>query len=197
MRRIGLLLVLLLLLAACPTPGTTTTRRPAVDKPTIEPDGTFWDAVSAAEKDDPGRLRFLLSTRFVHRGIMPDFPRNETRTPEDFDREEARLREQLLPYAVRERELVAGYLRMLRERIEDNFVHTEQPVYDISYRGEYNAARGPNRAKLTVTFRPKRLAPADAPVVEPFSMVVSFVQDHEMWRIDGFEPDPLKGAFTR
>ncbi|MCC6572221.1 MAG: hypothetical protein IT462_00390 [Planctomycetes bacterium] len=185
-----------LLLAACPTQGSTTTRRPALDKPAIEPDGTFWDAVAAAEAGDARRFQYLLSVRFMHESIMPDMPRNFGKTAEDAEKEELRLTEELKPHAERQRKLAAGYMKMLQDRIAGNFVECEAPVYQIQYRGDYNLARGPNHARLTVTFRVKREPPKGVPA-EPHSLTVLFVQDYEMWRIDGFEPDPLKGAFSR
>lgn len=195
--RLWLMGALVLLVAACPGTGSTTTRRPALDRPVVAPDGTLWDALTAAEANDPGRLRYLLSTRFIHQAVMPDFPRGKTTTFEQYENEERRMLHELEAHQTQVRRLAEGYLGLLRERLADNFVHTEPPVYDIEFRGEYNAARGPNRARVTATFRPRKPPPSGQARPEPTSLVVLFVQEREMWRIDGFEPDPLKGAFTR
>ena len=191
------LALLVVALAGCQAPGSTTTRRPALDKPPIEPDGIVWDAVAAAELTDTARFRFLLSARFIHEAIMPDFPRGKPKTEEDLDAENTRLLNDLKPYAATEKRLVEGYLLLIQQRMKGNFVQTDPPVYQIEYRGDYGAARGPNHARVTVTFRPKRASTPEVPQGEAVSMTVLFVQEHETWRIDGFDPDPLKGAYKR
>lgn len=193
MSRILPILAASLLLAACNL-GSTTTRRPAIDRPAIGPNGVFWDAVTAAEMDDPDRLRFLLSARFLHESILPRRKRLEVGSQKEFNQERDRLLQELEPYGGTVKNLCRRYLADLRERIKGTFVQTGEPRYRIKHVDEFGVATGPNRATLEVSFQAKARTEKG---YKPFVMKVRFIQDRRHWLIDGFDPDPLKGAFTQ
>lgn len=190
----SLLLILILLpLAACNL-GSTTTRRPAIDRPAIGPEGVFWDAVTAAEMNDLDRFSFLLSARFLHESILPRRKRNVLDTQAEFVAERERLLLELEPYGLTVSSLRRRYMQNLRDRIKGTFVQTGNVAYGIQHVDEFGVASGPNRATLKVSFQAKGHTEDD---YKPLEMKVRFIQDRHHWLIDGFDPDPLKGAFTQ
>lgn len=180
-----------LLLGAC-AEGSTTTIRPAIDKPVIGPDGTFWDAISAAKQNDPRRMEFIFSTRFLHRSILPNVERKEVSDEEEYMFENARMKTQLAPFAVLVSRMHTRYTSWLRERTKDRLVEAEKPSYDIKFKDGFGSARGPNTASIKVNLYAKNRAGAPGE-----SFVVSFVQEGDSWKLDGFKPDPLFGEFIR
>lgn len=178
-----------LMLAAC-TGGSSTTLRPAADKPIIEPDGTFWDAVEAARSNKSQRLRVLLSTDFVHRAILPNVQRDEATDEDEYTLAVTRMERELLPFvSIRER-LYTRYASWLEEFTRGKVIETGVPAYDIKHRDGYGSARGPNVATVKVSLH-------SAKSKVPHEFTVKFIQVGDAWRIDGFKPDPLFGEFIR
>jgi hypothetical protein len=178
-----------LLLAAC-TGGSSTTLRPAADKPIIEPDGTFWDAVEAARSSKPQRLRVLLSTDFVHRAILPNVQRDEATDDEEYTLAVTRMERELLPFVSIREKLYARYASWLEEFTRGKVIETGVPAYDIKYRDGFGSASGPNIAMVKVSLHSPKIK-------EPQEFTVKFIQVGDAWRIDGFKPDPLFGEFIR
>lgn len=195
--------LILLLLVGCSstTIGSATTTRPALTKPAIEPDGTFWDAVEVARMDNAEGILHVLSPNFVHACFLP---RKRLSTPEsqqDFNDLRDEVNASLTDGATRNKvdlaaektRMAHGYMRLLRNLVEDRYIEVGKPDYDIQYRDEYDRAYGPNRATVIVTVNAKgRAASKQAPDV----MRVSFVQDGYRWLIDGFDPDPNQGSYA-
>lgn len=184
---------LLLALAGCSF-GSTTTLRPALSRPVVGPDGSFWDAADAASRRDNDALRRILTVRFIHEALLPAQPRKEPTSTEDYDRERERLTEQLKVHEATVARLLEAYAERLRQLTENRFVEVGRPEYEIKYRDDFDRAAGPNRAFVVVQCWQKGPLAADA---KPETIRVTFVQDRQRWLIDDFEPNALKGAFTR
>lgn len=187
----ALIVIALLSLALCAcTAGSSTTLRPAADRPVIEPDGTFWDALEAARGNKPERMRLLLSTDFVHRAILPNVPRGEPTDAEEYAASVQRMEKELAPFvSIRER-LYLRYAQWLVEATRGRVIEASRAAYDIKYRDGYGGASGPNTATVKVS-----LHASDSKVPKVFA--VKFIQVGDAWRIDGFTPDPLFGEFIR
>ncbi len=190
----SLFALLLLIAAAGCSIGSTTTERPAINRPAIGPDGAFWDAVDAANRDSLEAFRFQVSPRFLHEGILPREKRNEPTSTEGFDQERIRLEKQLAPYASTVDRMLRSYMERLRNLTSNRFMDVGRPSYEIKYRDDFDRATGPNRAVVEVLIWSKKaMQPGD----KPESFTVTFVQDRQRWLIDDITPNPLKGAFTR
>lgn len=184
---------LLFALAGCSF-GSTTTLRPALSRPVVGPDGSFWDAADAAARRDNDALRRLLTVRFIHEALLPAQSRNEPDSTAAYDRERQRLSEQLQVHEVAVARLLEAYAERLRQLTENRFVEVGRPEYEIKYRDDFDRANGPNRAFVVVQCWQKGALSPDA---KPETIRITFVQDRERWLIDDFEPNALKGAFTR
>ncbi|MBK8205608.1 MAG: hypothetical protein IPK87_02320 [Planctomycetes bacterium] len=193
-------LLMLLFIAGC-TIGTSTTQRPALSRPAIAPDGTFWDAVEVARTDNAEGFLHVLSPNFVHGCFLP---RKRLSTPEnqqDFNDLRDEVNASLADGATRNKvdlaaektRMAHGYMRLLRNLVEDRFIEVGKPDYDIQYQDEYDRAYGPNRATVIVTVNPKGRADSKSgdQVIR-----VSFVQDGYRWLIDSLEPDANKGSYA-
>lgn len=184
---------LCVLIAGC-TIGTSTTDRPAFNRPVIGPDGSFWDASNAADRHDNNALRLLVSARFIHEALLPNGERDEPTSTAQFDAERQRLESELKPFEATVARMIESHAEQLRRLTANRFVEVGRPEYDIKYRDGNDRADGPNRATLVVQCWPKGVVPADS---KPETIRVQFVQDRQRWLIDGLDPDPLKGAFSR
>ncbi|MBE7491290.1 MAG: hypothetical protein HS108_05975 [Planctomycetes bacterium] len=184
---------LCLVLAGC-TIGTSTTARPALNRPVVGPDGSFWDASDAADRGDLAALRRMFSARFLHEAILPRSTRRDPQSTQQFDDESARLLAELAPYEPTVQRMIEAYAAQLRRLTENRFVEVGRPEYEIRFRDEFDRAYGPNIAMLDVQCWPKHALEPDA---KPETIRVRFVQNRQRWLLDGIEPDPLKGAFTR
>ena len=178
-----------LALCAC-TGGSSTTLRPAVDRPIIEPDGTFWDAMEAARGNKPERLKYLLSTDFVHRAILPGVPRPEATDVEEYEFAAQRMEKELAPFESIRARLYGRYAAWLSEYTRGCVIEASRADYDIKYRDGYGSASGPNLATIKVNLH-------SSAAKEPRVFSVKFIQVGDAWRIDGFGPDPLFGEFIR
>lgn len=188
-----LLLAPLLAHAGCAI-GSTTTERPAINRPAIGPDGAFWDAVDAANRGSVEAFRFQVSPRFLHEGVLPREKRNEPNSTESFDLERQRLEKQLEPYAGTVDRMLRSYMEHLRNLTSNRFIDVGRPSYEIKYHDDFDRAAGPNRATVEISIWSKKaMGPAD----KPDKFTVTFVQDRQRWLIDDITPNPLKGAFTR
>lgn len=190
MKRILFALSLVVLLLAACTTGSSTTLRPAADRPIVGPDGTLWDAIEAARGGHSQRMERLLSTGFVHRAILPNVPRVEPTDEEEYALALARMERELASFGPIRARLYTRYTQWLNDATRGYVIETDRPEYDLKYKDGYGAARGPNSAKLKVWLHA-------AASKEPKLIVVSFIQDGDAWRIDGFTPDPLYGEFIR
>ncbi len=193
-------LLMLLFVAGC-TIGTSTTQRPALSRPAIAPDGTFWDALEVARNDNAEGFLHVLSPGFVHACFLP---RKRLSTPES-QQEFNTLRDEVaasltdgatrneVDLAAEKTRMAHGYMTQLRRLVEDRYIEVGKPEYDIQYQDEYDRAYGPNRATVIVTVNAKGRAESKhgAQVIR-----VSFVQDGYRWLIEGFEPDAKKGSFA-
>lgn len=189
MTRCLILAALCLLLAGC-TGGSSTTSRPAVDRPAIGPDGVFWEAVEAARSGDVERIKRLLSTGFVHRAILPNAPRGEPSDEEEFAADNARMERELVPHEATRARLYPRYTEWLRNVTAACIIETSRPAYDIEFKDSYGSARGPNKAIIKVSLH-------SAAIKEPRVFTVRLVQSGDTWLIDGFSPDALFGEFIR
>jgi len=187
------LICICVLLAGC-TIGTSTTQRPALSRPVVGPDGTFWDVVDAADRRDNNALRLLMTARFIHEAILPRSARKDPATTEAYDTERLRLEVELKPHEATVNLLLEAYASQLRQLTDNRFVEVGRPEYDIRYRDDFDRAFGPNRATLVVKCWGKGALGTDP---EPESIRVTFVQDRQSWLIDDVEPNALKGAFSR
>ncbi|MCC6150583.1 MAG: hypothetical protein IT461_10060 [Planctomycetes bacterium] len=190
MTRLLVILALGSLLACACTGGSSTTLRPAADRPIIGPDGVFWDAIEAARGGHTQRMGRVLSTGFVHRAILPNTPRAEFSDEESFIFANERMERELAPFnSIRER-LCKRYTGWLDETTRGRVIEAGRPSYEIKYKDGYGSARGPNTATIKVNLH-------QAQAKTPKVLAVSFIQDGDTWRIDGFSPDPLFGEFIR
>ncbi|CAG0970894.1 hypothetical protein PLCT2_01344 [Planctomycetaceae bacterium] len=190
MTRLIVILALGSLLACACTGGSSTTLRPAADRPVIGPDGVFWDAIEAARGGHSKRFSRLMSTGFVHRAILPNTPRSEATDEESFILESERMERELAPFSSIRDRLYARYSGWLEETTRGSVIEAGRPSYEIRYKDSFGSARGPNTARIKVSI-------LHAQKKTPVEMTVSFIQDGETWRIDGFAPDPLFGEFIR
>ncbi|MBX3473810.1 MAG: hypothetical protein KF754_05465 [Planctomycetes bacterium] len=188
-----LLVLLMIVISGCAV-GTTTTTRPALNKPVIGPDGTFEDAIEAARRGDTVAMRFLLSPRFIHEALLPTEKREDPQKVEEFDKERLRLEKQLAPHEATVQRLLRACVKLLNDLTQNRFVEAGRPSYDIRLRDDFDRAFGPNKASMVVQTWPKG---ALGPDPKPQAFTLHFVQDRQRWLIDDMDPNPLKGAFTR
>jgi hypothetical protein len=190
MTRLLVILALGSLLACACTGGSSTTLRPAADRPVIGPDGVFWDAIEAARGGHAKRMARVMSIGFVHRAILPNTHRSEASDEESFVLENERMERELAPFSSIRDRLYTRYTGWLEETTRGCVVETSRPNYDIQFKDGYGSARGPNTATIKVNLH---FAQKKSLVV----IAVNFIQDGDTWRIDGFAPDPLFGEFIR
>jgi hypothetical protein len=192
MRRLPLIL-LALLLGAC-TIGSSTTERPALTRPAIEPDGTFWDAVTVAGKNDREAFLYLLSPQMVFRALFPEAKLKQVATQEEFDAQREEIKAALVQYDLVVQDFATRYMSELHKLVSDRFIEVSRPDYNIVYNDEFDRAEGPNTAKVVVTVYPKKALDAN---FKPETIEVTFIQDGRRWLIHGFTNDKLRGAFVR
>lgn len=190
--RLLILIACVCLTAGC-TVGSSTSRRPALTRPAVGPEGTFWDAAGAAQRDNAEAFLFLVSTRWLHEQVLPRRARFAVTTGDEYAREDLRLRKELEPYAVDKVKLARRYMAHLRETLAGRFLDVGKPEYELLYKDEFGRAVGPNHATVAVLVHPKGPAGNAAPA----SVEVHFVQHEGRWLLDGLTPDPNKGAFAR
>lgn len=192
--------ILVLLLAGC-TVGSSTTDRPALPRPAVAPDGTFWDAIEVSRRDRAQGFLHIVSPRFLHSAFIPRERISEPVNTAEFDEQRKSVEAALMRGAQRNRvnleaeknRLAQGYMAELRRLVEDRFIEVGKPEYQFMYRNDFDQPWGPNRAWVIVNLYPKgTAAETDAPEV----LRVNFVQDRHRWLIDSFEPDPRMGSFT-
>lgn len=190
------LLILLIALCGCERyiSGSTTSDRPALNRPAIGPDGAFWDAAVVAGRGERDAFLYLLSPQFVHRALFPEDDLDEITTQGDFDEQRGEIEERLADYEPVVDRLARRYMRHLAELVEGRLVEVGRPRYNIDYTDTFDRAEGPNRATVTVTVYPKSALGED---IEPEVFEVDFIMDGRRWLIDGFDPDPMKGSFAR
>lgn len=186
-------ILLALLLASC-TIGSSTTQRPALSRPAIEPDGTFWDAVTVAGKSDREAFLHLLSPQMVFKALFPEAQLDEITNQNEFDDQREELTEALKPYDPVVQDFARRYMAELDNLVRDRFIEVSKPKYDIKFNDEFDRAAGPNTAKVTVSVYPKT---ATGAAFKPEIIEVTFIQDGRRWLIHGFSNDKLKGAFVR
>ncbi|MCZ7605642.1 MAG: hypothetical protein M5U25_06100 [Planctomycetota bacterium] len=192
MRRLTPTLIALLL-ASC-TIGSSTTQRPALDSPAIEPDGAFWDAINVARRGDHDSFLYALSPQMVYRALYPEARLREPTSQEEFDSQRAELDEALSRHAAVVREFSVRHMHELDKLVHDRFIEVSKPSYTIRHKDSWGRAQGPNFATVLVTIYPKQPLPEG---FKPETIEVRFVQDGQRWLIDGFDNDRLKGAFVR
>jgi hypothetical protein len=198
--RVAAAVAAVMLLAAC-TIGSSTTERPAVNRPAIGPDGTFWDAVNVSERMDAAGFRFIVTPQFLHAALLPAANRPVPTSQSEFNTQRNRLYAELATAAERARveleyeldRVAVGYMSQLQDLLTDQIVVVGEPRYDLRYRDEFGRASGPNHATVDVKVFPKGRLPED---FEPPVLKVRFVQDGFRWLIDSLEPDTLRGAFA-
>ncbi|MHC4841404.1 MAG: hypothetical protein ACYTDT_10720 [Planctomycetota bacterium] len=200
--------LILLLLVGCSI-GTTTSDRPALTKPPIGPDGVTWDAYLAAQRGDRAAFRNALSIRFIHSHLLPDRTREATRTEKSFAEEESRLLAELEPeYSKVVIRMLDGLMAKVSSYGDERLMETSKPKFEIDFKDRWGRAKGPNIAWVTMRFHdldaeapeiPKDADPEEAPPAPDaaFELKVRLVQSGQRWVVDGFEPDELKGAFSR
>jgi hypothetical protein len=191
--RLALALLCLLLPVAC-TVGSTTTQRPALLRPPIGPDGAVWDALEAAARDDAGAYLYVMSPRWLHEEILPGNRRRELDSVVVYDEEVARYGRELEPFAEEVELFARRHMERLRALRGDSIPEVGAPVIEVRHRNEFDAAVGPNRARLSVLLHPRGPLPEN---YEPAQFTVYLIQSGQRWLLDGMEPDPLKGAFAR
>jgi hypothetical protein len=187
------LILLVLLFGAC-TIGSSTTERPALTRPAIEPDGTFWDAVTVAGKNDREAFLYLLSPQMIFRALFPEAKLKELTTQEQFDAQREEIEAALKQHDLVVQEFATRYMGELHKLVSDRFIEVGRPDYSINHNDEYDRAAGPNIAKLVVTVYPKH---AIDEAFKPETIEVTFIQDGRRWLIHGFTNDSLRGAFVR
>jgi hypothetical protein len=192
MKRLPLIL-LGLLLGAC-TIGSSTTERPALTRPAIEPDGTFWDAVTVAGKNDRKAFLYLLSPQMVFHALFPEAKLKEVTTQEEFDAQRKEIETTLKQHDLVVQDFATRYMGELHKLVSDRFIEVGRPNYNIGYNDEFDRAAGPNTAKLVVTVYPKHAVDES---YKPETIEVTFIQDGRRWLIHGFTNDKLRGAFVR
>lgn len=188
--------ILALLLASCSafTFGTSTTQRPAITKPAIGPDGTFWDAITVSERGDREAFMYLLSPQMVYVALFPEAQLREVEDQEEFDAQRAEIETELQPFDAVVQQFAERYMNQLASLVHDKFIEVGKPVYLIKYTGTGGLAEGPNLARLVVNIHPKS---ATKPDEQPEVLNITFIQDGRRWLIHEIDPDPLKGAFVR
>lgn len=174
--------------------GSSTTGRPALTKPAIEPDGAFWDATTVAKRGDADAFLFLLSPQMVYLALFPEEELPPVESQEEFTKQREQLELKLEPFQKVVDRFAARYMLELQKILRDRFVEVSKPTYTAQFKDSYDRLEGPNRARVTVKIYPKTALPENA---EPETMEVRFVQDGRRWLIDGFTNDKLKGAFVR
>jgi hypothetical protein len=189
-------LILLVLLAGCSsaTIGSATTERPALTRPAIEPDGTFWDAVTVAGKADREAFLYLLSPQMIFRALFPEAKLKEVTTQSELDDQRAQIEATLKQHEGVVQEFATRYMSELHKLVRDRFIEVGKPDYNIKFNDKFDRATGPNTAKVIVNVYPKK-AIDDA--FKPEIIEVTFIQDGRRWLIHGFANDKLKGAFVR
>lgn len=187
------LLTLALLLASC-TIGSSTTQRPALNAPAIEPDGAFWDAINVARRGDHQSFLYVLSPQMVYRALYPEASLREPTSQEEFDRQRNELNAALALHPAVVREFATRHMQELDKLVHDRFIEVSKPSYTIRYKDSWDRAEGPNLARIVVTIYPKEKLPEG---FTPETLEVRFIQDGRRWLIDGFDNDRLKGAFVR
>ena len=174
--------------------GSSTTERPALTRPAIEPDGAFWDAATVAKRGDADAFLFMLSPQMVYLALFPDEELPPVTSQEEFTKQRQLLETKLEPYENVVDRFAARYMLELQKILRDRFVEVSKPTYTAQFKDSYDRLEGPNRARVTVRIYPKTAMPEGT---EPETMEVRFVQDGRRWLIDGFTNDKLKGAFVR
>jgi len=190
------LLIAPLLLSACTSfeGGSSTTDRPALTRPAIEPDGAFWDAAVVAKRGDTEGFLFMLSPQMVYRALYPEGELAEISDQEGFDKQREKIEAELKPLENVVDQMARRYMNQLRNLLKDKFIEVSKPTYSIRYKDKFDRAAGPNTARVTVTIYPKKALPEN---FEPEVMEVRFIQDRRRWLINGIINDKLKGAFVR
>jgi hypothetical protein len=186
-------ILIALLLASC-TIGSSTTQRPALSSPAIEPDGAFWDAITVARRGDHESFLYALSPRMVYRSLFPEANLREPTSQEEFDSQRVELEQALSQHAAVVREFSTRHMHELDKLVHDRYIEVSKPSYTIRYKDSWGRAQGPNLASVVVTIYPKHPLPEG---FKPETIEVRFVQDGQRWLIDGFDNDRLKGAFVR
>lgn len=191
--RITILLLALLLLASCKLQvGTSTTTRPAIDKPVVGPDGAFWDAANVARGGNVDAFLFLLTPRWIHSELWPSVSRADPETADAYNEQHNRLNRELAQVDAERRRFAQGHMERLARVLEDRYVEVSRPSFNIKYRDGTGRAAGPNQATVTVRAWERGEVAESA---EPDTFQVSFKQYGQRWLIDGIEPDPLQGTF--
>jgi hypothetical protein len=182
-----------LLLASC-TIGSSTSERPALSRPAIEPDGAFWDAVTIARQHDREAFLYLLSPQMVFRALFPEAKLDEITSQEEFNAQREELQQALEPYAAVVQDFANRYMAELEKLVRDRFIEVSRPKYDIKFKDKFDRAAGPNTATVTVSIYPKS---AIEEGFTPEVIEVTFIQDDRRWLIHALSNDKLKGAFVR
>ena len=185
--------VMLLLLCGC-TIGSSTTERPALARPAIEPDGAFWDAADSARRGDREAFMYCLSPQMVYRALFPAKPLKPVTTQAEFDAQREVIAAELAPHAQVINGMADRYMAELDALLRDQFIEASRPRYEILFRDSFSRADGPNFAYVIVSVYPKHALPDG---FKPETMEVRFIQDGRRWLIDEFGNDKLKGAFVR
>lgn len=184
--------------SVCCAPVGGATQRPAVLAPPVSPAGVMWDAFSAAESNDAERFRYLLADRFVHRSILPRGDRHDPVDIEDFERQNERLRKELEPHQPTVEALCERYMAHLRDAAETCFVEVGQPErLGPEFEDDQHRWVGPNTMTLVVRLHDRGPTPENKEPAKAREFRVLFVQNRQLWQIDGFAPDPLHAAFHR
>lgn len=187
-------------LASC-TFGSATTQRPALPRPAVEPDGTFWDAIETSRRGNADGLLHLLSPRMLHASFIPAVEIPEATSQQEFSQLRERIQQALADGAERNnldldaelKRFADSYMSMLLELADGHFIEAGRPEYEIEYTNEHGFPFGPNRAWIDVRFYPKGPMPEGT---EPESRRFSFVQDGHRWLIEGISNDELDGSFV-
>lgn len=192
--------IALVALTSC-TFGSVTTERPALPRPAVEPDGTFWDAIEASRRGNAAGLLHVLSPRMLHAAFIPSVNMPEPTNQQEFNELRQRIQQALTDGAARNslnldaelQRLANGYMTVLSQLADGHFIETGRPEYEIVYTNEHGFPAGPNLAWIDVRFYPK--GPM-AEGQEPESRRISFVQDGQRWLIEGISNNELDGRFT-
>jgi hypothetical protein len=182
-----------LMLASC-TIGSSTTERPALSRPAIEPDGAFWDAVTVAREHDREAFLYLLSPQMVFKALFPEAKLEEITTQEEFNEQREELGKALEPHAAVVQDFANRYMAELEKLVRDRFIEVSKPKYDIKFNDEFDRASGPNTATVKVSVYPKS---GIDQAFKPEVIEVTFIQDGRRWLIHALGNDKLKGAFVR
>lgn len=185
--------VMLMLLCGC-TIGSSTTERPALSRPAIEPDGAFWDAADSARRGDREAFLYCLSPQMVYRALFPAKPLKPVTTQAELDAQRETIAAELAPHTGVVQSLADRYMDELDALLRDRFIEASRPRYEILYRDSFSRADGPNFAYVIVSVYPKHALPEG---FKPEVIEVRFIQDGRRWLIDEIGNDKLKGAFVR